>query len=384
MNLGILSRQKFHKFILLIISLLLVSSFFGCGQNEPSRQEVVSDETIPEFVLRVDDNYIDRSELMIYVYQVGKEFIEIGGENVWEFEDFSGGKSAVQVAKDAVIENVVRIKVLKKKSQELSIELTGEEEVVVDQEATAFFDQVEASFIDAYDISFQDVRRVFEEFAIAGKVLTQTTSEFFPENDEIIENKMLENEEYARLKDVDTTLLLTELKVDHILLVTREKNQSGEYVTLTEDEKASKLEQVQNIRVRALDGEDFAKLRGMYSEETFPNEQESKGAYEFSMALLPEEFESALTNLQIGEISDIVETELGYHLFKVVSIEEPSNEEIRNFESNFENYEQKVHDNALMALKQEAFNRLYEEWKKQVDVSLNRDVWEAISFTEDF
>ncbi len=383
MNLGILNCEKFHKFIFMILMLLLVSSFFGCSQNQPATEEVNEDQT-PDYVIKVDDNYIDRSELMIYVYQVGKEFIEIGGENVWEFEDFSGGKSAVQVAKDAVIENVVRIKVLKKKSQELDIELNEDELVLVGQEATAFFDEVEASFIDTYDITFKDVQRVFQEFAIAGKVLTQTTQEFVPENETIIMNKMLENEEYARLKGVDTGLLLTELKVDHILLITREKNQSGEYVTLTEDEKASKLEQIKKIRKQALEGVDFTKLRDLYSEETFPNEQDSEGAYEFSMALLPEEFESALKGLKVGQVSDIVETELGYHLFKVESIVQPSDEEILNFESNFESYEKKVHDNALMTLKQEAFNRLYEEWKKQVDVSVNRDVWEAISFTEDF
>lgn len=318
---------------------------------------------------------------MIYVYQIRKEFVEIGGENVWEFEDFSGGKSAVEVAKDAVIDNILRIKVLMKKSRELGIVLEDGDKEDVTNQASAFFDSVEASYIDKYDIAYADVVKVFEEFAVAGKVLMQTTEAFEPKSEDV-ETEMQKNEEYARIKDVETDLLLTELHVDHILLVTREKNQSGEYVTLTPEEKAIKLEQAEKIRELALDGTDFQSLKVQYSEETFPNDQDNQGVYEFSKALLPAEFEAAVLALDTGDVSVIIETELGYHLFKMREITIPTQEDIDNFESNFVTYEQNIRSSAIEILKQQAFNRLYEEWKKAVQVSLNRDVWESISFTE--
>lgn len=376
MNLGILITRKLHKRLLAIFMLLLISSFFGCAQKEEPLEENLTD-----YVIKVDDTLIEESEVMIYVYQIRKEFVEIGGENVWEFEDFSGGKSAVEVARDAVIDNILRIKVLMQKSQELGIVLEESDKEDVTNQASAFFDSVEASYIDKYDIAYADVVKVFEEFAVAGKVLLRTTEAFAPKSVDI-ETEMQKNEEYARIKDVEAQLLLTELHVDHILLVTREKSQSGEYVTLTPEEKAIKLEQAEKIRELALDGTDFQSLKVQYSEETFPNDQDNQGVYEFSKALLPAEFAAAILALDTGDVSVVVETELGYHLFRMRQIKVPTQEDIDNFENNFVTYEQNIRSSAIEILKQQAFDRLYEEWKKAVQVSLNKDVWESISFTE--
>lgn len=92
--------------IRIMILLLMVSSLLACSKSEQTQEE---------YMVKIDEEPVGEAEVMVYAYQVYEEFINIGGENVWEFEDFSGGKSAKEVAADAVLKNIVRIKTIQKK-----------------------------------------------------------------------------------------------------------------------------------------------------------------------------------------------------------------------------------------------------------------------------
>jgi len=96
--------------------------------------------------------------------------------------------------------------------------------------------------------------------------------------------------------------------VRHILLMTRGKNEA---------EKAALRQKMEGLRQRALQGEDFAQLARQYTED--PGSKENGGLYtNFQRGDMVKAFDDAAFTVPIGEISDIIETEFGYHILKVI------------------------------------------------------------------
>ncbi|MCJ7580746.1 MAG: peptidylprolyl isomerase [Candidatus Aminicenantes bacterium] len=97
----------------------------------------------------------------------------------------------------------------------------------------------------------------------------------------------------------------------HILFLTEGKAAS---------EKADILKKMEDLLARARGGEDFSSLAKEYTED--PGSKESGGLYEnFGRGYMVKAFEDAAFSVPIGEISDVVETEYGYHIIQVLSRE---------------------------------------------------------------
>ena len=96
--------------------------------------------------------------------------------------------------------------------------------------------------------------------------------------------------------------------VQHILFLTQDK---------TDSEKEAIRKKAEDILSRAQSGEDFAALAKEYSED--PGSKDKGGLYEdFGRGVMVKPFEDAAFNLPLGSISDIVETQYGYHIIKVL------------------------------------------------------------------
>lgn len=365
------NKRLYKKAILIVFMLLMLSSLFACSKKELAEEK-------ESYILKISDEIIPTNEIMVYVYQVVEEFQNIGGQEVWEFEDFSGGKSATEVAKDAVLENILRMKVLNEKSIELNIQLDEEDINEVKLKASNYLAAMTPAFVSDNNITLELMEELFAEFAISEKVIRYITNDYNP-SEELIDEAMLENEEYARLREFEPLDLLTEYTVSHILLQTKEKNQSGEYVMLTDGEKELQYNLALEIEERAKSGEDFKFLMDSYSEEIYEIGTNEYGVYKFSKALLPEQFKVGLVNLGTGEISSIIESESGYHIFKVDDIKLPSDEEVKTFEENYLLYLDNLRKSVIDSLKKEAFEELYFKWKESVNISIDSDAWDEIS-----
>jgi hypothetical protein len=81
---------------------------------------------------------------------------------------------------------------------------------------------------------------------------------------------------------------------------------------LSKDEARKKAEEV---LARARKGEDFAALAKQYSDD--PGSKDKGGEYTFGKGDMVPEFEQATFALQPGQISDLVETQFGYHIIKL-------------------------------------------------------------------
>jgi len=96
--------------------------------------------------------------------------------------------------------------------------------------------------------------------------------------------------------------------VRHILITTQADNDSF-------NQAAKK--KISELRQRVLNGEDFAVLANQYSED--PGSNQNGGLYEnFTHGQMVKPFEDAAFNTPINAISEIVETQYGYHILKPI------------------------------------------------------------------
>ena len=82
---------------------------------------------------------------------------------------------------------------------------------------------------------------------------------------------------------------------------------------LSDDKKAEKLELAQEVLLKAQNGEDFAKLAEEYSDDPGSAVQGGDLDY-FGQGVMVPEFNDKAFSMEIGEISDLVETQFGYHI----------------------------------------------------------------------
>lgn len=117
-------------------------------------------------------------------------------------------------------------------------------------------------------------------------------------------------------------------RVIQLLISTRDPVTGQE---LPEEAKKEKLKFIQGLRERALKGDDFAGLIKQFSEDAASRAR--GGEYRFNRGQMVIEFEAATFSLQAGQLSDVVTTQYGYHLIKVLEREAASQrtlEEVRD------------------------------------------------------
>ncbi len=163
-------------------------------------------------------------------------------------------------------------------------------------------------------------------------------------NQEVYSSMEASEEDLKEAYEMDKTAT-----VRHILLSTRGKS---------DEEKAEVKTKMEGLLERARKGEDFAKLAKENTED--PGSKEKGGLYEkFGRGRMVKPFEDASFNLPIGSISDLVETEYGYHIVKVISREKETKP--------FEEVKAQLENQLLMTQKREAYvialNGLKEKYK---------------------
>ena len=98
-----------------------------------------------------------------------------------------------------------------------------------------------------------------------------------------------------------------QVKASHILIKTAED--------ATEDQKMEARKKIDDVRKKAVEGEDFAVLAKEFSEG--PSNARGGDLGYFSRGQMVKPFEDVAFALKKGEISDVVETQFGYHIIIV-------------------------------------------------------------------
>lgn len=109
------------------------------------------------------------------------------------------------------------------------------------------------------------------------------------------------------------------IMVKHIFLKTTETDEDGEEIPMTEEEAEATLAEAEEIlaELKAYSGDDF----GAYFDEAMSRFSEDSGGlnmypggYLFREGQAMPELEAAALNMDIGELSDVIRSESGYHI----------------------------------------------------------------------
>ena len=113
-------------------------------------------------------------------------------------------------------------------------------------------------------------------------------------------------EEYEKNKD--KLSLPEQVKASHILI--RFKDDASD------EDKKDAMAKIEDLRKRAVSGEDFAELAKENSEDG--SAPQGGDLRYFRRGMMVPQFEAVAFSLDAGKISDVVETQFGYHIIKVL------------------------------------------------------------------
>lgn len=200
-------------------------------------------------------------------------------------------------------------------------DLIGEEEQLAYPSRVEITNEDQYFFPDEVSTAVQDIIFDHEASQIIPELIetTEEDSEYFLDAfqqlktktgfsiykiiDQIEEERTIKNEK--------------EVQASHILFAYQGAERTSEGITRTQEEAKTRAEEVYT-KVQA--EEDFATLAEEYSD--CPSASSGGDLGFFSSGQMTKKFEDVTFKMEIGEISNIVETEFGYHIIKVTDTKE--------------------------------------------------------------
>ena len=145
-----------------------------------------------------------------------------------------------------------------------------------------------------------ELGKVIKDQFMAQKMQTKLTSSLKVTPAEV-------KESYALLLDAEIPTMPTQVEVAQIVIKPE----------ITDDQKDNIREKLNNFRDRVYNGEDFKMLATLYSDD--PGSAVKGGELGFvNRGDLVPEFERAAFRLKEGEISNVVESQFGYHIVQLI------------------------------------------------------------------
>ena len=255
---------------------------------EPVTGHVYADSaTMTVRVYSKDYKTLDENTAVIYGDEKTLNYTQFFDLAKFMYGDFSTAK---EQGFGAIDNYLLFNKAVEKISDELNFTVT-------DDEATAFIeennvnDMIESRQIEDKEF-FNSV--IIKDYVLRDKIAGSDTKDLYNPTDEELESW------YSTLAESKGVWL----QAQHILI---SKDESGEGL-----KKAESL-----LREAKKEGTDFTALMLENSED--PGSQSTPEGYIFKEGQMVESFYKGALNLKVGEISEIVESEYGYHIIKKIA-----------------------------------------------------------------
>jgi foldase protein PrsA len=334
-------RKRLCKIMALSVAVLFVCTGCALKKDDVTNTKVVLTTGLgKDEVFRIEGESCSLSEIMVYLTNTKNQYEDSFGEEIWNID--SGDESITDNVKENVLARVARIKSLNLMAEDYGITLDSEERQLASQAGEIYYNSLNDTEKSMLNVTRDDIVNMYSEYALAGKVYEYLIADINPEI----------SDDEART-----------ITVQHILIKTYTTNEEGERVPYSENAKREAFLKAKEALQRARDGEDFSQLISEYSEDT-------NDTYTFGKGTMDEDFEEASFNLGTDEISDIVETDHGYHIIKCISTFNRS-ETDRN----------KV--KIVEQRRKEVFNEEYSKFVEGLTKNLNEKLWESVGFIDD-
>ena len=314
----------------------------GCGSGNGgiSTKVVLTTGFDKDEVFRIETSVCSLPEIMVYLTNIQNRYESVYGEEIWNTN--VDGVTLEQNVKDIALAQIARIKTMNLMAEQYEVELSDEENAQVENAASAYYNSLDDTEKELMGVSEKTIRNLYAEFALAEKVYQYTIRDINPEI----------SDDEART-----------ITVQHILIKTYALDGTGKKVEYTQHARESAYEEACEVLKLAQEGEDFDELIRRYSED-------DKSTYSFGKGEMDAAFETAAFNLGKDEISDIVETEFGYHIIKCLNTFNREETDVNKI---------KIVDQR----RAEAFGQEYDAYVETLTRNLNEELWNSVSFIHD-
>lgn len=274
-----MARKTKRILLLLCVLAFSLSLMTGCGmvRVDPEKDKA----TVVATVAGEEVKKVEFTKMFdIFKAQYEKQF----GAEVWDKE--VDGRKFGDVAKEKILDMLVDTKVQLKKAEEMGIKVTDEEVNTEIENAKKYFETEEKfnEFLKEQSMDLDYFKDSVRKDMIISKLREKLT-----------ENIAVTDAEIKSYYDAHLNEFM-QVKASHLLLETKEE--------------------AQKMLDRVKAGENFNELAKQFSKD--PSAKENSGDLGFfGHGDMVEPFEQAAFALKPGQISEIVETQYGFHIIKV-------------------------------------------------------------------
>ena len=337
-----MGRNKLKKIAgALLAAVMCLSVLNGCGNGDGTGTKVVLTTGFnKDEVFRIETCICTLPEIMVYLTNIQNRYESVYGTEIWNTN--VDGVTLEQNVKDIALAQIARIKTMNLMAQRYEVALSDEEKAQAENAANAYYSSLGSEEIEQMGVSEKTISGLYREFALAEKVYQYTIKDINPEI----------SDDEART-----------ITVQHILIKTYALDGTGKKIEYTMQAKQNAYQEACEALELAREGEDFDELIRKYSED-------DKGTYSFGKGEMGEAFETAAFNLGKDEISDIVETEFGYHIIKCLNTFDKDETDANKV---------KIVDQR----RAEAFGQEYDAYVETLTRNLNEELWNSVGFIHD-
>lgn len=338
-------KRIYHKNTIRLLAVLSAVVFLTTGcrikLNEHGNTKLVLTTGFDrDEVFRIDKTSCRLPEVMVYLTNMKNQYEQALGSQIWQ-TSYEGG-TLEENLKETVLARIARIKAMNLLAEKYEISLSEEETGNAARAAKQYYESLNDRERELLGVDEKKLCDMYEEYSLAEKVYEYLIADINPEI----------SDDEART-----------ITVQHILIKTYSLNEAGERVPYPDEKKKEAYRRAKEVLGKAREGADFAGLIAEYNED-------SNSSYSFGKGTMDAVFEEAAFNLGTDEISDIVETEHGYHIIKCISTfdrDETDRNKVKIVEQR----------------RKEVFNEEYSGFVEGLAKSLNEELWENVGFIDD-
>ncbi len=331
------TKTEYRKLIAVLLLISLTAALLtGCGKDK--RTEIILTTDFEENeVFRIEDMSCYVPEVMVYLVNSENQYDNIFGGQIWQIP--MDGTTLEDKYKETILARLAQIKVMNLMARDQDFSINEDDVLRVKAAARDYYGSLNDKEKELMGVDEAMIYTLYYEFATADKLYHDITDRIKPEI----------SDDEARI-----------VTVRDILIKTYKPSARG-MVSYNAAEKQEAYERIEKIKKKIDEGADFDIIA-----ESVENE-DTKIEYSFGRGIMPAAYEDAAFNLVVGQVSDIVETEYGYHLLKCVSAYDPE-EADKNREA------------MVKVKKQESFNVVYDGYVTELNSNLNADLWKTVKY----
>lgn len=327
---------------MICIAVFLLLCFSGCSLNESGPHIVLTNGFEKDEIFRINTAAYNCTlpEMMVLLVNTQNQYENAFGEEIWE------------TSLDGVtLEENVKENVLAQMTQIVSMNcLAGRQKVVLEEEdmarvkeaAQVYYASLNETEIEVMQVTPEIIEQLYAKYLLADMVYQYIIKDINPEI----------SDDEART-----------ITVQHIFFRTVTQDGTGKEIAYSEEAKAEALQRAKKVLTLAKEeGSDFEALILEYSEDEMGTISFGKGEMDIA-------FEEAAFNLANDEISEIVETEYGYHIIKCINTfnrEETDANKVKIVEKK----------------KEEVFSQEYEAFVDSCTKMFNEELWAEVALVD--